>query len=574
MTDHTKAARTKAHHGSRGWLAGLALLGLLLTGTACGPSGDAPAPSTPDAATADAATTDTAAADPSTAVLSTTTSTPAGAGANAIEPPSLIIVITIDSLRTSRIGAYGHTRPTTPALDAFAEGAHRFTRASSTSSWTKPAMASLFLGLPVHEHLSIFSLQKTTPVLIEGGMRESVGSKDDKVQALARGMAVPGNLEPFHADLEGYTKAAFLNNPHLSAAFGFDRHWDHFQEYEPKVGNRLDVPPPPGKGRAPEIQRDALAFLDAHAGQPMYLWLHHNDVHWPFGPMGEHVELFADDEVPLERLRLLEPKQHRQLVNKASKRPRAAERLSRLYDVGLRAFDDELGTFFQALKDRDLYDDAAIVVTADHGEEFWEHGVFGHGLNLFKETASIPLLLKLPGQSTGTVVDEPVSLLDVGPTVLHLAGRSSDHLPGVSLLPIALDGQRYDRPILSELVRDGYELTLIQGPWKLRVVYSLETIYEHMNANGNAPFQPSVVELYHLEDDPNEQRPVPIAEQRGVAGELLATLEAEFDGSMNYSLRLRQAVESGEADAYTLPFKDDHSGHQRMKAQLEALGYL
>ena len=87
-----------------------------------------------------------------------------GEGVGASSPSGdrrVIIVISVDSLRASRIGAYGYGRPTTPSLDRFAEQSFRFTRAWSECSWTKPAMASLFLARPVHEHLVIFSLNRT-----------------------------------------------------------------------------------------------------------------------------------------------------------------------------------------------------------------------------------------------------------------------------------------------------------------------------------------------------------------------------------------------------------------------------
>ncbi|MCG8462507.1 MAG: sulfatase-like hydrolase/transferase, partial [Holophagales bacterium] len=345
-------------------------------------------------------------------------------------------------------------------------------------------------------------------------------------------------------------------------------------EIEPKVGPQLTETLPEGEGRAVQIHRDALAFLDAHQDRPSYLWIHHNDVHWPYGPTVDTAELFADEEISAEELRFLGRREHRRLVEKAHDDPRSARLLSRLYDCGLRTFDTEIGRFFAALDERGLFEPAAILLTADHGEEFWEHGSFGHGSNLFTESTSVPMILKLPGQTEGSVIETPVSLLDVGPTVLELAGRPSDTLPGVSLLSLIHGAEILDRPILGELVRDGYELTWSRGRWKLRVVYSEESILEHLNADGARDLEPQLVELYDVQADPAELIPLDLAEHGETVARLRAELEAELDGFMNYSLRLRREVESGRAEGYELPLEADRNVHRRLKGQLEALGYI
>jgi arylsulfatase len=481
-------------------------------------------------------------------------------------PRRVAIVITVDSLRASRLGAYGYPRPTTPSLDRFADQAVRFSRAYSSSSWTKPAMASLFLARPVHEHLAVLSLRRVDDALTFAADLD--WDQEKKERTLGRGMVVPGHLEPFHARLEGFEKGAFLNNPHLAADFGFDRSWDQYRLYPPKRPRR-------GRSRVDEIHQDVLRFLDERGTQDVYLWIHHNDVHHPYGPVRKQAEVlggeFSEDE-----FRLLSRAEHEALIGQAEGDPRRRRLLSALYDAGLRQFDAGLGRFFDALRSRGVFDEALIIVTADHGEEFGEHGAFGHGQNLFAPTTAVPFLLKLPGQHDGRLVDVPVSLIDVGPTVLDFAGGlPSGPLPGRSLLPVVQGRREPQRSILIELVHEGYEVALLRASWKLRLVFDGPSLFAHVEGRAGGPLEPRLVQLYDLARDPDEERPLVLSEHEALVAQLREELYASLGGRLNFLARLEEEAASTDYATYPeLLEKQRGPRFRELEAQLQALGYL
>jgi arylsulfatase len=489
----------------------------------------------------------------------------------------VIIVLTIDSLGTSRIGAYGYSRPTTPELDRFARQSFQFTRAFSESSWTKPSMASFFLARPVREHLVVFHLHSalTDTAVLDSLRKVAVGTKSQKMQAIARGMSVPPHLEPFHAGLDGFKKAALVNNPQVGEAFGFNRGWNVFRGFRSKLSPRGGGVPDaatPREVAASRMNRRAFRFLDNHPEGDLYLWMHHNDVHWPYGPAAGHAALF-DSGLEREQLRLRDLHEHLGLVQRARTDARSRLVLSALYDAGLRSFDDELGAFFKGLRERGLFDEAAIIVTADHGEEFWDHGHFGHGNDLFGVTTSIPLLLKLPYQERGRIVAEPVSLMDIGPTVLHMAGKTADLLPGRSLLPVVGERRSYGRAVVSELVKDGYEITLVRLPHKLRLRFSEDTVIEHLNRGATGSLEPDLVQVYDLDSDPGEVRPLASRQAPGLVARLREELHGAVGGRMSLSARLQEEVEAGRANL-SLPLRPEIELHRDVGEQLRALGYL
>jgi arylsulfatase A-like enzyme len=480
-----------------------------------------------------------------------------------------VIVVSVDSLRTSRLGVYGYARPTTPSLDRFARTAFRFTRAYSTTSWTKPAMVSLFLGRPVHDHLVFLSLRRVGEALV--GMDDLGWETEKRDAAVGRAMVIPDRLEPFHAHLAGFTRAAFVNNPHLSREFGFDRSWEAYRLYPPKNAHVEG-----SESRAGQMNGDVLRFVDAHPGDDLYLWLHYNDVHYPYGPVRGQHRLFRGEHRRAD-FQHHSRSRHFSYVQEGDGGDAGTRRLlSDLYDAGLRTFDARLGELFEALRQRGLFDGAFIVVTADHGEEFWEHGSFGHGRNLFGTTSTIPFLVKLPHQDGGRVIDEPVSLIDVGPTVLDISdSMPPTPLPGRSLLPVVRDGQRLERPLLMELVRDGYEVALIRGGWKLRHLYAQATLVGHLEGDPAAPLEPAIVELYDLGDDPDERHPLDLEVNAGRVARMETDLRAALGGRLNIYSKLEDEWESGADVSYPILLgRQDDPRYRRIEDQLRALGYI
>ena len=355
-------------------------------------------------------------------------------GCDSRDKPSLekeiIILITVDSLRTDHIGCYGYPKNTTPNIDKLSKNAYKFNQAYATSTWTKPSIASLLTSRYMSEHLVVIPVNKEIAPI--------VNLLDPEI--LARGISLPERFPLFHEFLINYEKAAYINNPHLHAQFGFNRGWDVYEYFDPKITNDGVI-----FSRAGEMNREALKFIDQSRSQKLFIWMHYDDVHEPYGPSAKYLAEFYPDIKNPELIDNI--KQYSKTLYKANKDPKKRHLLVALYDSGLKQFDQYFGKFINELKKRNLYENALIVFTSDHGEEFFEHGCFGHGKNLFNITSSVPLLLKLPRQKEAGSIDRVVSLVDIGPTVLDKNDLEiPKYFKGKSLLPLIRgenQGKRY-----------------------------------------------------------------------------------------------------------------------------------
>jgi arylsulfatase A-like enzyme len=229
-----------------------------------------------------------------------------------------------------------------------------------------------------------------------------------------------------------------------------------------------------------------LTFLDNRTDAPFFLFLHYFDPHDTYL---EHPEFpFASDEeyhgpvkgaLTSDRLRHLPE----------DLRPEDIAEVVRHYDSEIAFTDRHIGRVLDRLRDLDLYDDTLIVFTADHGEEFREHGSFRHGHTLHDELINVPLIIKYPDRG-GAVVHDTVALLDVYPTILDLAGISVDHeLQGVSLAGLPTGENRSARTVFSETSRNGHLL-------RAAVTRQHKLILDLHTAQ---------IEFYDLDADPGEQ---------------------------------------------------------------------
>ncbi len=294
--------------------------------------------------------------------------------------PNLVLIV-IDTLRSDRLSFYGHSANTAPFLASLAEQSLVFTNAHSTSSWTGPAMASLFLSLHPFQHgMHIASL---------GADRESFEVKvlPDSVPTLAESLREVG-----------YETYAVTDNQNVSEEPGFSRGFDRFASthYESAVvvSQTLDA------------WRD-----DILSSQPFFLYVHYMDPHLPYNARepwyGENSAAGEEDD--------------------------NADTLAR-YDSEIRYVDQFVEKLFDSF---DWGDDTVVVVTSDHGEEFGDHGGYQHGRTLYREVVDIPLLLHSPARwPTARRIDERASLIDIAPTFLALARHpgAPTHV-GRSLLP-------------------------------------------------------------------------------------------------------------------------------------------
>lgn len=408
-----------------------------------------------------------------------------------------VLVYMIDTLRSDRLGCYGHPGGLTPEIDAFAAKAVVFESSIAQSSWTKSSVASLLTGLWPPEH---------------GALKRTHRLSDEV-------LTLPEILSE-----AGYATAAFVTNPNVTAAFGFDQGFEDFTD--------LGI-----EARSNEVTEAVLAYLDQRMDErPLFLYVHTLDPHDPYNPPPDERARFAP------QVAVGNPAMHRILndfqAGRREVKPRLVAQLASLYEAEIATNDRSFGVLLEGLKSRGLYDGSWVAVVADHGEEFYEHQHFRHGRALYAESLHVPLILKAPGMKEGRRVREPVQHIDFLPTLLDaLRLPRPDGLYGRNLLePLA------PVPIFSYLHLDGPpRLSVSVDGWKL--------IVRREGGGFSAP------QLFDLRSDPGEQDD--LAARDDVRRGYLATL-------------LRRRLFGGGVELHAEEVIFD----ENLRRNLEALGYL
>ena len=373
-----------------------------------------------------------------------------------------VIVYVVDCLRADHVGAYGYGLGTTPELDRLAEDAVLLEDLNACASWTKPSTACLFTSM-----LPTFHQARTV---------------DDALPRARTTLA-----EVFRR--EGYTTAAWVANPVIDPRVfffnqGFDR-WVDLRSFEERSrrSHLHDMDPD-----AADITEAVLPWLEAHRRDLFFLYLHSLDLHYPYKARSPEGARFV------------------------SEKSTGLDRDRELYDAELAYNDREIGKLVDRLKELDLYDDTLLFVTADHGEEFGEHGATRHGKTLYQQVLHIPGVLKLPdSRLRGRRSKALASNIDVAPTLLELAGiEAPAEFQGRSLREVLeKDVAETERRAVAELLAPNV------------VAYSIrDERYKHIKA-----LVPNAKEmLFDLERDPAEGvNLLPEAPREGAA--LISDLE-------------------------------------------------
>jgi len=337
-----------------------------------------------------------------------------------------IILYVIDTLRADRLGCFGGPEGLTPSIDRFASDAVVFEQAIAQSSWTRPSMISLLSGLLTTEH----------------GLRSRKGKIPGRVQLVSE-----------YLQEAGYRTGALTTNAYLIPAAGFNQGFDHFS-FEQLSSH--------------ELTNRAIRWLgEQPRDKPVFLWLHSVDPHAPYQPAEPYRSRWAPG-VPREYGTV----EHIQgiAVKPAEERGEFIHPYRALYDAEIAENDAAFGELLDSLHKSGRYDQSCIVFVSDHGEEFWEHGVNGHGWDLFEEVLHVPLLIKVPaGVGGGRRVSTPVQHIDLLPTLLHLAGIPlRGKLRGMDLLAESPPPERLIFSEMSYGQREGFairsgHLKLIEG---------------------------------------------------------------------------------------------------------------
>ncbi len=428
-----------------------------------------------------------------------------------------MILVVLDTVRADRLGVYGHTIPTSPALDKLAADGVVFEHALSHASWTLPAAVGLFSG-----H---YPSRRTF--------------RDDRLRV----SSVERLLQA------GYQTAAFTEGGFFSAHFGFDR---GFELYWEKEGAVRMADHDEGEGGVERTFAAASEWLAHNAEEPFFLMVHSYEAHTPYRrrnfagspPPGLAATFEQRDIDRLEKGDLIPDKAGIAYVRA-------------LYDGGILAVDTQMGQLRQTLRDLGLHDRTVIVVTADHGEDLAERqpqALGQHGHSLHRALTHIPLIVFDPRRRDGERrVSTQVRLIDVMPTFLELAGlEPMAGASGRSLVPL-MDGRetthrlafgqiyhRQSGELLQTSISDG-EYQLIARPQTAS-----------RDAIGGGPR----AELYRLANDPEQRRNL-----AGSEGEILVRLVKQLK---------RHLETMGREGPVTL----DAGLPPALKKQLEALGYL
>ncbi len=322
-------------------------------------------------------------------------------------PPDSVLLIVVDTLRPDHLGAYGYARPTSPHMDQWARGARRFDQAWSTSSWTLPAFGSILTGRYPDQH-GAGKLHPTAQIPIPGALNSKLPTLSERLEQ------------------GGWHTAAIVNNPFLHERFGLNR---GFQRYDYSPADNVEL-------RRADASVDLMLEWLEEIQSPFFVMLHLFDPHLGYDPpapvrgrfTGESLEGYPVADLRGIRSRAAEISSgERQFIEAA-------------YDEEIVFVDEQLGRLFSALDERGLDSRLLVILTSDHGEEFFEHGSFEHGHSLHQEVVKVPLLIRGPGIAAGTS-PEPVSLVDLAPTILEaLSLPSLPDTEGISLWPLLTEG--------------------------------------------------------------------------------------------------------------------------------------
>ncbi|NNE08553.1 MAG: sulfatase [Gemmatimonadetes bacterium] len=335
-------------------------------------------------------------------------------------PAENAIVLLIDTVRFDEIGRRTAQGPVTPQIDRFSQGATRFQAATAHAPWTLPSVASLLTSAYPTVHGAV-------------GLHPSFSKLRD---------AVPTGAE--HLRSHGFETGAFVNCAFLDPALGLDRGFDDY-DYLPASNRQLR--------RAPRTLDQALTWIDERSGR-YFLFVHLFDAHMDFDPPEPFLTQFLTD-IP----RPAEPP-FGDVARWRREAPTAemAAFARALYRAEIAAVDAAIGDFLDALEQRGALANTAVVITSDHGEEFWEHGNFEHGHTLYDELLHVPLIVHAPGRDWEPTVEARVGLVDVLPTLCEVLGvPMNESFEGESLAPVARGAETLSPYRFAESVLYGYE---------------------------------------------------------------------------------------------------------------------
>lgn len=388
-------------------------------------------------------------------------------------------------MRADHLGCYGYARATSPHMDALAADSTRFANAATSAPWTLPSLSTMITSLYPSVH---------------GALRPS----DTTKWALDRAhFTATDALDPSFTTLAevlrgaGFRTTAFVTGAYPGSAFGFAQGFERFAENEyPGLRFKLDA---------------LFEWFDRERPAHAFAYIHTSEVHSPYTPPPPFIPTADPKSQALaagaaeERARYATidfDRDYRGPVDGSWENLRAIRErrldltqrdlthLIALYDRGIAYTDYWLGELVTRLRDHGLLDRTMLVITADHGDELFEHGGIEHTRTFYDEIMHVPLIVRIPGEGRGRVVSDQVGLVDVMPTILDVLGvPGPPSMQGRSLRPLLDGGSLPERAVLAEGSNQNA---------RLRALRTLRWKYVFDGAG--------VEELYDLAADPGEKR--------------------------------------------------------------------
>lgn len=366
------------------------------------------------------------------------------------ERPNILLIV-IDALRPDHLGFNGHSRPTSPTIDRLAAQSVVFKNAISAASWTKPSFSSFLTGLYPCQH----------------GVTQWESVMPDSIVTVAELLKQAG-----------YGTGVIINIGTLSGRFNVFQGFDSISE-------------------ATHFERDAVMTTDEAIKmiegiqKPFFLLVHYIDVHWPYRAPVEYYDSIGERE----SFQRWGPVKGGDEFNVEE----AGLRASIMYDACIRFVDDQVNRLLDFLADRGLRESTVLIVTADHGEAFWEHGTRAHAKTVYDEEIRVPLVLHYPKRYGHKIVSQQVSLVDLAPTIAAIANvKDTSHREGRNLL--ALIEKKKDAVPRKRLLPPEYDLNEVS-------LFRIPASKGIRSLKWKIMVEPStgLIKIFDLENDPKEK---------------------------------------------------------------------
>ena len=444
-----------------------------------------------------------------------------------------VFLIMADTLRADHLAVYGHQGKVSRNITVFSEDCVVFDRCFSTTTWTLPSHISLFTARNITNH-GVYSkhlrLSGDIPVLTELLAEERYSMS--------------------------FNEGTFVNYK-----YGFYRGFDRYTSRRWRAGNF-----------SRRMFENTIRIMKMKGFNNLFNFLHTYQVHspfrlhqgLPFSDSPEAAELTTGFSFPYKLA------EHDRQFTYRPRSDRQRRGIITAYNSELEFFDHWFGYFISALKEMGMYENSMIIFMSDHGEEFFEHGAWGHGNNLYNETLRIPLLMKFPGnEHAGKRITQNCSILDVLPTVLdRLSIPVGFNIDGTSLLPLIRNPGKVknDRDIESVLVHIGSREKLDQVPQMISVINGrYKLIYNFKYSDKMTGFYQEFplpeyreYELYDLDTDFEENTDL---SRKPELQKILNELKKKIN-------RIKKDIFAGKVKG--IPLKVTDKDMERLKA----LGYL